>query len=961
MAKPSTYDNRVGRILVAAFAIPIALVAMSPVTLAADPFKVGPEIVVDGSDANYAPRVASDAVGNFMVIWDDYGAVKARRFRANGSEQLATFQISDPDHYLGSDGSTSTGNIGVAADAVGNFVVTYGATNYEYIYYGYAKCYEKPCVWTRRNDANGVTAPSTFVIQDPTTTPVYDYFQEDQVSNPEIAALGNGEFVVAWEGYDKYQQTGGGFGSDESAFASKTVASGQKKGQSFRVNTFDRDYQGQYGDLAAAGDAEGNFVIAFRSEYFEYEATSTPFPGGNIRAQLYNKNGKEVGSEFGMSIDDDTYGYNLDIAQAPDGTFMVIWQDSGVVGRVFNGDGTPVTDDFEVAACCPEYPAISASNDSFVVAWGDDEVMGKRFDLLGTEISTEFQINTTEDGYRVDVAAATNGDFVATWKQDGRPMAQRFRLELPAPQEIPVFGKVLILSNKLPDNPEKAKGKWKAGGDNIVSPPRGTDSDPRCNGEPDGTVKAVIRFWSDDSGHDTGAIPLPCQYWTATGSNTLATFAKRGYKYSDNKLAAGPCSSVKIKGTKSLSVSCKGRPGITTFPYDLEVGTSEVAVNVLLELGLHRYCSYFPAFGFNGSDGKKYLGKGAAEPIPPCPSGFLGQCGNGIVGIDEVCDDANTLDGDYCSANCKVITSVCGDGTTEVDEACDDGNTSDGDYCNADCTVVTAVCGDSVVGPGEACDDGNTSAGDYCSANCSAITAVCGDSLIGPGEACDDGNTSGGDYCSADCSANTAICGDGLVGPGEACDDGNTSGGDYCSADCLVETAICGDGVVSPGEACDDGNTVGGDLCAADCLEAFAVCGDGILGPGECCDDGNMSGGDGCDATCDGGSLCPDGITLLVDDSFVNYSPGAATAEASNLESWIDDRGFTKTLLTDVSASFDFLGDRRTTHPDDSGTRDRRSRGRALASRPRPRSEISWTRAETCWSSENATSGTLRS
>ncbi len=858
---------------------------------AADPIKVGPEIEVSSSYADYFPRIASDVTGNFMVVWESDAAVKARRFYADGNEHLAEFQLSTPAHYLGTDGSTSTGNVGVAGDASGNFVVTYGATNYEYVYNGYPLCYESPCVWTRRNDANGNTAPATFMIQDPTQTYVDSYFGggHDQVSNPEISALGNGEFVVVWEGYDKYPRLDdpGTFGSDESAFAAKTVSIGQKKGQYFRVNTYDSEYQGQYGDFAAAGGKpDGSFVIAFRSEYFYYYGGGK-VPGGNIRAQLYDKNGKPVGTEFGTSIDDDTYGHDVDVAANPNGTFMLVWQDDGVHGRVFLADGTPVTDDFEVATS-GYYPAIAASADAFVVLWTDDEVMGERFDLAGNSLSNEFQVNTTPDGYWGDVAAAQNGNFIATWKHDGYARAQRFRVEPTNPIEMPVFGKNLIITNKLPEDPEKSRGKWKAGGENIASPPRGTASDPRCNGAPDGTVKAAIRFWSDATGHDSGTIPLPCQHWKAIGSKRPSGFAKRGYKYSDGQHESGPCTAITIKGTKSLSVVCKGRKGLATFPYDLEVGTNEVEVNALLELGIHRYCSTFPPFNEDGSSGKKFKGKNAAAPAGPCPAGVLGQCGNGVVGIDEVCDDGNSSDGDYCSADCKTATSVCGDGIVELLEACDDGNTADGDYCSGDCFEITAVCGDSIVGPGEACDDGNTSGGDYCSANCKFETAICGDSIVGPGEACDDGNTSPGDYCRGDCKAITAICGDGVIGPGEVCDDGNTNNGDLCSADCKTETANCGDGIVGPGEACDDGNTVDGDYCSADCTTETAICGDSHVSPGEACDDGNTDDGDYCSGDCTAetaicgdslvgpGEACDDGNTADGD-----YCSADCTAETA--------------------------------------------------------------------------------
>lgn len=55
--------------------------------------------------------------------------------------------------------------------------------------------------------------------------------------------------------------------------------------------------------------------------------------------------------------------------------------------------------------------------------------------------------------------------------------------------------------------------------------------------------------------------------------------------------------------------------------------------------------------------------------------------------------------------------STCGDGTLEGSEACDDGNTSDGDYCSADCSTVTGECGDGTVQSNESCDDGQLTSG----------------------------------------------------------------------------------------------------------------------------------------------------------------------------------------------------------------------------------------------------------
>jgi cysteine-rich repeat protein len=118
-------------------------------------------------------------------------------------------------------------------------------------------------------------------------------------------------------------------------------------------------------------------------------------------------------------------------------------------------------------------------------------------------------------------------------------------------------------------------------------------------------------------------------------------------------------------------------------------------------------------------------------------------CGDGIVAIDEPCDDTDVLAGDGCDGDCLVepgfacigqpsycFPLVCGDGSALGTEECDDGNDVVGDGC-ADCVVedgygcggtpsfcIAVVCGNGVIELGEACDDANVNAGDGCDASC---------------------------------------------------------------------------------------------------------------------------------------------------------------------------------------------------------------------------------------------------
>ena len=186
---------------------------------------------------------------------------------------------------------------------------------------------------------------------------------------------------------------------------------------------------------------------------------------------------------------------------------------------------------------------------------------------------------------------------------------------------------------------------------------------------------------------------------------------------------------------------------------------------------------------------------------------------------------------------------VCGDGALDEDEECDDANTMTGDGCSAQCLIEG--CGNLRIDPGETCDDGNHEVGDGCSADCRSLE-ICGDGILNdyvhilPGgaaaapEGCDDGNVDDGDGCSADCGS-LETCGDAVKNDDEICDDGSTcQNGMACTqdADCFG----IGDGSCAPRN---------GEGCSADCL-SLGQCGNGIIDSGETCDDANVESGDGC-------------------------------------------------------------------------------------------------------------------
>ncbi|MEA2751993.1 MAG: hypothetical protein QOI41_6136 [Myxococcales bacterium] len=201
-------------------------------------------------------------------------------------------------------------------------------------------------------------------------------------------------------------------------------------------------------------------------------------------------------------------------------------------------------------------------------------------------------------------------------------------------------------------------------------------------------------------------------------------------------------------------------------------------------------------------------------------------CGDGVLQGTEQCDDGNTLAKvDGCSATCTLDpgwvcplpgtscnAKKCGDGLKAGTEECDDGANVDGDGCSATCRLQTTTV---TVAPTSTTQGSTTIVNWACpTPGAACVKTVCGGAnpasppaakaTVDGTEQCDDGNSKPFDGCSPDCQLEpscpngkcVAVCGDGLLfdfdangdgAPDEQCDDGNTRPGDGCDQFCKVE------------------------------------------------------------------------------------------------------------------------------------------------------------------------------
>jgi cysteine-rich repeat protein len=161
----------------------------------------------------------------------------------------------------------------------------------------------------------------------------------------------------------------------------------------------------------------------------------------------------------------------------------------------------------------------------------------------------------------------------------------------------------------------------------------------------------------------------------------------------------------------------------------------------------------------------------------------LSWCGDGITQEGEECDDANLINDDACTNECR--NAACGDGVVQQGEECDDGAKNGNQcaasygsschYCGSDCKQALLSgprCGDGITQEGEECDDGNSINNDGCGNTC--VLPRCGDKIVQAGEACDDGNMDNYDGCTNACSK--PACNDGIDNNGDGLIDRNDPG-----------------------------------------------------------------------------------------------------------------------------------------------------------------------------------------
>jgi hypothetical protein len=332
----------------------------------------GLDFLVNTSTTNNQglPDVASDASGNFVVVWQSdrqdspytYG-VFGRLYDSAGVPRGPEFQVNT--HTTGRQIRPS-----VAMDAAGRFVVVWASDDQDGSSTG---------IFGQLFDASGVRVGPEF--------PVNSYVDQSQF-RPSVASDASGNFVVTWWSQLPGATTG--------IRAQRFNAAGSAVGGEFQV---DANLGGATGYNEVSADASGNFVVAWGVS-----------PAGNpeVFGRRYDATGVPEGPEF--LVTSYTTGYQTAPTVAVDAAkFVVAWTDfgrdqegAGIFAQRFVPD-LILRDDFELGD---------------LSAWTNSAT-----DSGDLAVSTAAALDFTTAGLQALV-----DDTAALFVEDGRPAAEnRYR------------------------------------------------------------------------------------------------------------------------------------------------------------------------------------------------------------------------------------------------------------------------------------------------------------------------------------------------------------------------------------------------------------------------------------------------------------------------------------------------------------------------------------------------------
>ena len=369
------------------------------------------------SDLRFAPDLAADADGRFVVVWTKsfVDEIRARRYAADGTPLGNEFLVASGE-------IASSPAVAMASD--GRFVVTW----VEGVLDGSGSQIGTHLL-ARRFGANGAAIPGVLTVSSPAAPAVQD-----------VAMDSAGNFVITWNDLAREIQ----------AYARSYDATGTPRGPELVVANVGTE-SGEIVPRVAMGN-EGQFVVVWQQKLGLDGERS-------VRGQRYDLLGNAIGTGFFVAAMTDIpfLDEELAVAAAPGGAFTVVypryqpnavgWDFVGAFARRFSAEAVARGPEFRVSA--PGFTvdgqvAIDVDVDAdgdFVVAWNDwvpisgsNDVHVRLYAESGAALTPDRDFYRQPATIGANVAMDANGNFLVAWVRLPRhgelypigPFAQRF-------------------------------------------------------------------------------------------------------------------------------------------------------------------------------------------------------------------------------------------------------------------------------------------------------------------------------------------------------------------------------------------------------------------------------------------------------------------------------------------------------------------------------------------------------